>query len=66
MLVLGRRVDEAIIINGNIRVAINEIRGDMVKIGIDAPPEITVDREEIHERKNRPPVAEAACDVEVT
>lgn len=48
MLVLSRRTNESIVINGNITVTVLEIRGDHVRIGIDAPREITIHREEIH------------------
>jgi len=48
MLVLSRRSNESIVINGNITVTVLEIRGDHVRIGIDAPREITIHREEIH------------------
>ena len=47
MLVLSRKKDEAIIINGNITVRIVEIRGDKIRIGIDAPPEVIILREEL-------------------
>ena len=50
MLVLTRRKDEAIIIGDNIRVTVVEIRGDRVKLGFQAPGEVTVHREEIHQR----------------
>jgi carbon storage regulator len=50
MLVLGRKVGETIILDGVIRVTVVGIRGDRAKIGIDAPPETRVDREEIHRR----------------
>lgn len=51
-LVLTRRVDEAIIINGNIRVTFLGFRGGQARIGVDAPPEVVVDREEVAQRKN--------------
>lgn len=51
-LVLTRRVDETIVINGNIRVTFLGYRGGQARIGIDAPPEIIVDREEVAQRKN--------------
>jgi carbon storage regulator len=51
MLVLSRRPGEEIIINGNIRVAIVSVKGDRARIGIDAPPEVPVDRAEIHARR---------------
>jgi carbon storage regulator len=50
MLVLTRRKDESIIIGNNIRVTVVEIRGDRVKLGFQAPGEVTVHREEIHQR----------------
>jgi len=53
MLVLSRKKDEQIIINDNIVVTIVEIRGDKVKIGIDAPNEIPVDRKEVAESKKK-------------
>ena len=50
MLVLTRRKDESVIIGDNIRVTIVEIRGDRVKLGFQAPGDVTVHREEIHQR----------------
>jgi carbon storage regulator len=50
MLVLTRKIGEHIIIDGCIRVTLTGIRGGKVKIGIDAPPDVRVDREEIHRR----------------
>ena len=40
MLVLSRRTNESIIVNGNITITVLEIRGDHIRIGIDAPREI--------------------------
>lgn len=48
MLVLSRRTNESIIVNGNITITVLEIRGDHIRLGIDAPREITIHREEIH------------------
>ena len=50
MLVLTRRINERIMIGDNIMVKILEVHGQQVRIGISAPKEITVHREEIWER----------------
>ena len=49
MLALTRKSNEAIIINGNIEVKILDIQGDKVKIGINAPKEVSIYRKEIYE-----------------
>ena len=51
MLVLSRRPGEEVVIAGNIRVTIIAAKGDRVRIGIAAPPSVTVDRKEIHDRR---------------
>jgi len=52
MLVLSRKKNESIIIDGHI-VTIVEIRGDKIKLGIEAPREINVDRLEVWEAKQK-------------
>ena len=56
MLVLSRQRDESIIIGDDVVVTIVDIRGDKVRLGIDAPTEIPVHRREVYEaiqRENR-------------
>lgn len=48
MLALSRRTGEGLIIDGNIEIKVLEIQGDKVKIGIQAPKEIGIYREEIY------------------
>ncbi len=48
MLVLSRKKDESIVINDNIVITVVEIRGDKVRLGIQAPREVPIHRSEIH------------------
>ncbi len=53
MLVLVRKKNESIVINGEIVVVVVEIRGDKVRLGVEAPKEISVHRREVHDAINR-------------
>ena len=53
MLVLSRQRDQSIIIGDDIVVTIVDIRGDKVRLGIDAPTEIPVHRREVYEAIQR-------------
>ena len=53
MLVLSRHRDESIMIGDNVVVTIVDIRGDKVRLGIDAPKEIPVHRQEVYEAIRR-------------
>lgn len=50
MLVLTRRLGESIWINDDIRIVIQNIRGNQVRVGISAPREMVVHREEIYQK----------------
>ncbi len=51
MLVLTRKVGEKLVIGNSIRISVVSIGPGRVKLGIEAPADVTIDREEIHERK---------------
>lgn len=69
MLVLTRRPGEQIVIDDNIRITVVSVKGDRVRIGIEAPPTVLVDRQEVHARRQHSPtlvphpclVMETAC-----
>ncbi len=48
MLVLSRKKSERIVIDGNIIITIVDVRGDKVRLGIEAPREISIHRSEVH------------------
>jgi flagellar assembly factor FliW len=50
VLILTRKIGESLIVGDNIRVVVLEVRGRQIRLGIDAPPEIVVLREEIAQR----------------
>ncbi len=49
MLVLSRKKNESIIINNDIVITVVEIRGDKVRLGIEAPKDVPVHRQEVYE-----------------
>ncbi|HEX5470631.1 MAG TPA: carbon storage regulator CsrA [Lacipirellulaceae bacterium] len=53
MLVLSRQRDESIIIGDNIVITIVDVRGDKVRLGIEAPREVSVHRREVYEAIQR-------------
>lgn len=53
MLVLTRRLHEALVIGNDVKVQVLGYKGGQVRLGIEAPPEIEVDREEVRLRKKQ-------------
>ena len=53
MLILSRKSSESIVIDGRIRVKIVRVEGDVVKIGIEAPADVPVHRQEVYEEIQR-------------
>src|SRR5437870_12048126 len=53
MLVLSRHVNESIIINDDIVIVVVEIRGDKVRLGVEAPKEVPVHRREVYDAIKR-------------
>ncbi|MDC0274366.1 MAG: carbon storage regulator CsrA [Planctomycetaceae bacterium] len=49
MLVLSRKKNERIVIGENIVITVVEVRGDRVRLGIEAPQEVPIHRSEVHE-----------------
>ena len=51
MLVLTRRLDEAIVIEGGIHITVLAVKEGQVRLGITAPADVRVDRQEVHARR---------------
>jgi carbon storage regulator len=51
MLVLARKLGESIVIGHDIRVTVVEVRGNKIRLGIEAPADVPVDRQEIRQLK---------------
>lgn len=59
MLVLSRKKNESIVINNDITIVVVEIRGDKVRLGVEAPKEVPVHRREVYDAIRR---SEAAAE----
>jgi len=53
MLVLSRKRDEQIVIGDNVKVTVVDIRGDKVRLGIEAPTDVPVHRQEVYDAIQR-------------
>jgi carbon storage regulator len=53
MLILSRKPGETLVIDGRIRVKVIRVEGDVVKIGIEAPAEVSIHRQEVYEEIQR-------------
>ena len=60
MLVLSRKKNESIVINNDITIVVVEIRGDKVRLGVEAPKEVPVHRREVYDAIARNQQATAA------
>ena len=50
MLILTRRITESVIIADNVKITVLGVKGNQVRLGIDAPKDVSVHREEIYQR----------------
>jgi len=50
MLILTRKVGESVLVGNDISITILSVRGNQVKLGVEAPKEVSVHREEIYQR----------------
>jgi carbon storage regulator len=50
MLILTRKAGETIVINDHIRVTVLSVKGNQIRLGVEAPEDVPVHRQEIHER----------------
>jgi carbon storage regulator len=53
MLILSRKPGETVVIDGQIRVKVVRVEGDVVKIGIEAPAEVSIHRQEVYDEIQR-------------
>ncbi len=53
MLILSRKVGERIVIGDNVTIVVVEVRGDKVRLGIEAPKEVPVHRKEVYDAIQR-------------
>lgn len=66
MLILTRRIDEAIVISDDIIVTVLEVRGERVKLGIVAPREVTILRQELRDQVRAANIEASETVLEIT
>ncbi|HEY5626334.1 MAG TPA: carbon storage regulator CsrA [Nitrospira sp.] len=64
MLILTRRAGETVMIGSDVTITVLGVKGNQVRIGINAPKDVAVHREEIYERIQSEKIAEAAAEPE--
>ncbi len=64
MLVLSRKKNESIVINNDITIVVVEIRGDKVRLGVEAPKEVPVHRREVYDAIRRSEMTPEKADAE--
>jgi len=66
MLVLSRKKGQRVVVGNQVEVVVLEVRGDRVKLGFEAPPEVPIHREELHRKiaDAARPVADVPCGCE--
>ena len=65
MLVLARKVGQSIVVNDNVEILIIEVRGDQVRLGIEAPRSIPVHRKELLEQIRAENLRAATAEVDM-
>ena len=61
MLILTRRVDESLVIGDNVTVTILGVKGNQVRIGVDAPRDVAVHREELAQKQGLGEESQSEC-----
>ena len=61
MLVLSRKLGESLVIGGNVTIKVIQVRGNTIRLGIEAPKDVSVHRREVHERLQGPHSPEASA-----
>ena len=63
MLILTRRINESLVIGDDVTVTILDVKGNQVRIGVDAPRDVSVHREELAHKDDKTPTLRADNDI---